>query len=78
MGALYSLQVAVFATLFLESWRREEGRYAHEWGLYNQTKEQVRPEFDGTYDPILDTMVVNPEREHDDESQVIQLLTTCP
>jgi uncharacterized integral membrane protein len=38
--------MAIWATLFLESWKRREGRLAMEWGVFGAAKvEQVRPEY---------------------------------
>jgi len=44
----YGIFVALWATLFLEFWKREEARHRIEWGMAHYSeREQPRPEFVG-------------------------------
>ena len=46
LAPIYAFGMAIWATLFLESWKRREGRLAMEWGVFGDAKvETVRPEY---------------------------------
>jgi len=46
MAPIYAFGMAIWATLFLESWKRKEGRLAMEWGVFGDAKvEKVRSEY---------------------------------
>lgn len=48
----YSIFVAIWASLFLEFWKRKEAKYRVRWGMTKfLEKEQPRPEFKGTWLP---------------------------
>jgi len=66
-GAVYALIVAIHSTVFLEGWRREENLLAHDWGLYGHVvKDEVLATFEGTYDPILDSIIESDARANQD------------
>ena len=46
MAPIFAFAMAIWATLFLESWKRKETRLSMEWGVFGDTKvEEVRPEY---------------------------------
>jgi hypothetical protein len=48
----YALAVTVWATLFLEFWKRRESIYKYKWGMAKfAEKEEPRPQFHGTWVP---------------------------
>lgn len=48
----YALVIAIWATLFLEMWKRREAIYQYKWGMAKFTeKEEPRPQFHGTWVP---------------------------
>lgn len=49
---VFALFVSVWATIFLELWKRYEARYRVRWGMTKfKEKEQPRPDFKGTWRP---------------------------
>jgi hypothetical protein len=56
----YGIAIALWATLFLEFWKRREATLRVEWGMTHfSSKEQPRPEFEGEElpDPVTGKMV---------------------
>lgn len=48
----FALLVSIWATLFLELWKRKESIYKYKWGMAKFTeKEEPRPQFHGTWVP---------------------------
>eukprot|EP00605_Chrysophyceae_sp_TOSAG23-4_P000484 GSChrysophyteH1.ASY1.ANO1.543.1 assembled CDS len=46
LAPVYAFGMAIWATLFLESWKRRENRLAMQWGVYGEARvHQVRPEY---------------------------------
>lgn len=43
---LYGIAVALWSTLFMEFWKREQNKLAQKWGMNNyKTREPLRPEY---------------------------------
>jgi hypothetical protein len=60
----YCIQIVVWATIFLENWKRKQAENAHRWGMRGlTTKEIPLPAFEGKYDPMLETLVYDLENE---------------
>lgn len=54
----YCIQIVIWATVFLENWKRKQAENAHRWGMRGLTsKELPLPAFQGKYDPLLETLV---------------------
>ena len=48
----FALVIALWATLFLEFWKRKEAIYRHKWGMAKFAEKEVpRPQFHGTWVP---------------------------
>jgi hypothetical protein len=60
----YCIQIVVWATVFLENWKRKEAENAHRWGMRGLlSKEQPLPRFQGVYDEHLETLVYDQSQE---------------
>ena len=60
----YCVQVAAWACIFLEQWKRKESRVAYDWGMRGlDDTELPLPSFEGQYDDVMDTKVYSEEKE---------------
>jgi len=59
----FCVLIMVWATVFLEYWKREQFRNAHRWGTRGlDAREQPLPQFQGVYDETLESLVYDESR----------------